>query len=775
MVSPRLVGRAAELDRLAAVLTAPPAVAVVEGEAGVGKSRLVEELVRLPGLADRRFARGWCRPIREPFPLAPFIDAVRGLGAAIPPGRLSPVAGALRPLLPELADVLPPTPEPLDDRAAQRHRVFRGMVEVLASVGPLVLVLEDLHWADGHTVDLVAYLLGDPPPTLSLVVTLRTEDASAEVRALMSRAPARVGLTRILLTPLDAAGTASLAAAILDTAAVPAELSDLLYRRTSGLPFAVEELLALLRERGLLVRENGYRLNGSPAELDVPAGVRDPVLGRLAGLSDDGRAVVRAAAVLQAPVEVPLLAATSRLPPGRLSQALEEALRSGLLVPHDRGVGFRHLLATHAVYGDTPEPLRRILHERAADALATAEPVPLGQLAHHLRRAGRLAEWVDVAERGADRAVEVGHHQEAARLLEEVLRDAPLDPARRGRIAAKLGRAAMATAPVRQHVTDLLAQALEHDLPRRLRGEVRYWLGLLYGETGVDPHPARRLLAQAVADLDGDPEMTATATAAVALRAVAEAPPEDPRPWLHRALTSVDRVTGTTSRVYLLGKIAATMLVIGDPAWVSQVDRMQALTGGRPQGRLEVHAYYLVGTSAALAGHHDRAHWLLAQGLAGVSGCGDLRQELLLRSVTAVTAYLRGAWEGLSESLERLAGEVSNFPPARIDVELVGSGLALAEGDLPRAEALLSLAATRADRVSDFLFLPFGATLAIAWRWPGATPVPPWCTPTSCWPRSTTGRCGRRSRGRFRCSRRRWSPRAAPAPRRTWSAAGATS
>src|SRR5690606_140948 len=127
------------------------------------------------------------------------------------------------------------------------------------------------------------------------------------------------------------------------------------------------------------------------------------------GLSDDGRAVVRVAAVLQTPVEVPLLAATSLLPADRLSQGLEEALRSGLLVPHGGGVGFRHLLATHAVYGDMPEPLRRILHERAADALAAAEPVPLGQLAHHLRRAGRLAEWVDVAEREADRAVEVGH------------------------------------------------------------------------------------------------------------------------------------------------------------------------------------------------------------------------------------------------------------------------------------------------------------------------------------------------------------------------------
>src|SRR5690606_11086668 len=212
-----------------------------------------------------------------------------------------------------------------------------------------------------------------------------------------------------------------------------------------------------------------------------------------------------------------------------------------------------------------PEPLRRILHERAADALAAAEPAPLGQLAHHLRHAGRLAAWVDVAERAADRAVEVGHDQEAARLLEEVLRDAPLDPPRRGRIAAKLGRAAMATVPARQQVTDLLAQALEQDLPRRLRGEVRFWLALLQGQTGADPRGARPLLARDVADLDGDPALTASATATMALRAMAALPPEDPRPWLQRTLALVDEVTGTASQVDLLGKIAATMLVIGDP------------------------------------------------------------------------------------------------------------------------------------------------------------------------------------------------------------------
>src|SRR5690606_39768102 len=110
---------------------------------------------------------GSCRRVRDPFPLGPVIEAVGQLREPLTGATLSPVAGALRPLLPELADLLPPTPEPVGDRRAERHRVFRALVETLRTAGPTVLVLEDLHWADDHTPDFLAYLLADPPPELS--------------------------------------------------------------------------------------------------------------------------------------------------------------------------------------------------------------------------------------------------------------------------------------------------------------------------------------------------------------------------------------------------------------------------------------------------------------------------------------------------------------------------------------------------------------------------------------------------------------------------------
>jgi len=154
LVSPILVGRGEHLDRLAPVVSSPPAVAVVEGKAGVGKTRLVGELLARPELAGARALTGRSRQIQEPFPLGAVIEAVRALGPELDGLALGPVAGALRPLLPEVADWLPPPLEPLDDRPAERYRVFRGMSElltVLATSRPVVLVLEDLHWADAQT------------------------------------------------------------------------------------------------------------------------------------------------------------------------------------------------------------------------------------------------------------------------------------------------------------------------------------------------------------------------------------------------------------------------------------------------------------------------------------------------------------------------------------------------------------------------------------------------------------------------------------------------
>src|SRR5690606_6014707 len=162
-------------------------------------------------------------------------------------------------------------PPPLDDGPGERPRAFRALVELLAALGPAVMVLEDLHWADRQTVDFLGYLFGALPPRLSVVLTFRGEEAPAAVRTVTARPPKSVRVATVDLDLFDMERTRRLAAAILGTDRVPTPFAAELHRRSSGLPFAVEELLALLVGGGDRPPD---LTTGALARLQVPSGVR---------------------------------------------------------------------------------------------------------------------------------------------------------------------------------------------------------------------------------------------------------------------------------------------------------------------------------------------------------------------------------------------------------------------------------------------------------------------------------------------------------------------
>jgi len=155
---PAFVGREPELAALRQVLASPPAVILIEGEAGIGKSRLVRELLADPAGTKFPSLTLTCPPFRQPHTLGPVADALRQRVYDVAALRLSPLAGALRPLFPEWADELPPPPEPAEDPAAARHRVFRALTELLDRAGLRLLVVEDVHLADEATGEFVLYL-----------------------------------------------------------------------------------------------------------------------------------------------------------------------------------------------------------------------------------------------------------------------------------------------------------------------------------------------------------------------------------------------------------------------------------------------------------------------------------------------------------------------------------------------------------------------------------------------------------------------------------------
>ncbi|GAA2665845.1 LuxR family transcriptional regulator [Streptomyces aculeolatus] len=708
-----LVGRDDELRRLVRAVGRAPGVVVVEGEAGIGKTRLVGEMAGHGELAGVRVLVGGCRQIREPFPLGPVLDAVRRVGDVAAGRRLSAVTGALRPLLPELAERLPEAPAPLHDHAAERHRVFRGLVSLLAEVGRAVLVIEDAHWADEQTVDFLGYLLDDPPPALTVVLTYRGEETGAALRQVTARPRIGVGHTHLALRPLDAAQTRLLASAILRTDAhVSEEFAVHLCERASGIPFAIQELLALLRERGSLVLRGGSWSRRAIDDLDIPVGVRNSVLGRVLRLSAAGQAVVGAAAVLVEPVPVEVLAATSQVPAADTLEGLTEGLAAGLLQEQDGTVGFRHALAAQAVYESILLPRRQDLHRRAAAAVRSRTPVPLGQVAHHLRQARRYDAWVDAAEAAAEQAAALADDTEAARLLEDVLRTAPLAPARRGELTVKLGRTAI-EARRYADVLDLFEQALAAEQPRAVRGQLRFFTVLLHEQAGSEASVMRGAAAAALEDLDEHPVLAAWAMIMLGLPYGAEATAAEHVAWTDRALALVPRIGERAWAAFALGKITMIRVMQGDPRWAALTDRVLELTGGIPEHPREVNAYVSIADGACQAGQFGTVQRLLG---AAAESRGGHRLRLLDDLVRLVLDYDLGHWAGLDERAADLHTRLRDRPKGGLTAECVAAGLALARGELDGIGARLAAAREEAleSAAVDVLLLPVAASLRLA-------------------------------------------------------------
>lgn len=370
-------GRLLEREREFAVLAdafapvargGPGRFVLVVGEAGIGKTALVRWFCE-EGIGPARLLWGACDALFTPRPLGPLLDLARATG-----GQLRPlIASGTRPQ--EVADWL--------------LREFELQP-------PTVLVLEDVHWADEATLDMLGVLarrVGSVP--VLLVASYRDEelDRSHPLRLVLGELAAAPGLVRIVLAPLSRDAVAALASAYeLDV--------DELYRMTGGNPFFVTEAIA--------------------AGLDgVPATVRDAVLGRAFRLSASARAVLEAVSIVPSRCELWLLDALA----GAHAASLEACLESGMLVAEGHAVGFRHELARMAVERALPPHRRRELHRTAVQALVDppAGMPDLARLAHHAAAAGDAQAVLRFAPAAAERAASLGAHREAAALYAQAL------------------------------------------------------------------------------------------------------------------------------------------------------------------------------------------------------------------------------------------------------------------------------------------------------------------------------------------------------------------
>lgn len=689
---PRFVGRERELARVTRALAEPSALILVEGEAGMGKSRLVREALR----ASRHHAApgrdpliAVCPPFREPLTLGPIVDAARQRRPDVAGLGLSPLAGSLRPLLPEWVSTLPPAPEPLDDPGAVRHRLIRALAELLERLGVTVLVVEDVHWADEATMDFLLFLASQRPQRISLLLTYRSEEVPADsvLRRLSARAPAGAGHARVILGGLGLPQVAQLVSSMLDDGRVSPAFAALLHGRTEGVPLALEESVRLLSDRSDLVWHDGEWVRRSLDEIDVPPSIRDAVTERAARLGRCAQAVLLAAAVLVDPEDETVLTAVSGLPAAEADPALDEAIRSGLIAEDDSGrIAFRHVLAARAVYDRAERADRRAAHGRAAAALEAARPLPVARLAYHCREARDTARWCRYAEQAADLALASGDHATAAGLLRELLTAGGLGGAEVARVTRKMPMLAVTGYQGSGDVISTLRTVLEDaGLEQHTRALICSQLGRMLMHVGEYAAGIEELERSIPGLLAHDPGEAAWAMTLLGRPIGLLRPASEHLVWLERAAQVPDSALDPGARKVLLIDRMTALLELGEESGWELAAAFEA-GESTPQDALHLARFSLnVGSAAMHWGRYREARLRLtaAADIARRHRYQRVR-DLAVASLVHLD-WFAGAWNGLAQRTRRWA-QLDAEPLIQLDTRLVGGLLGTAEGLGTQAE-----------------------------------------------------------------------------------------
>jgi ATP/maltotriose-dependent transcriptional regulator MalT len=571
---------------------------LIGGEAGVGKTTLLRAFCDAQPDAVR-ILWGACEPLRTQRPFGPLVDVARALG-----GELEElVAGDARP-----------------------YEVAVALVSELRRRRPTVLVLEDVHWADEATLDILTVLAARIGPARSLVIaTYRDDelDRAAQLRFVLGELVRGPG--RIQLAPLSRAAVAQLAAPnAIDAAA--------LHQLTGGNPFYVTEAIAAAGER-------------------IPATVRDAVLSRAHRLSPPARRLLDAVATVPGQVDLPLLEALA----GDVLDSLEECLAAGMLRAAGPAVSFRHELARLAVAEAIPPDRAVALHRAAMTALAArgaaADPA---SLAHHADAAGDAEAVLRWAPLAAERAAASGAHHEAALQLARALQFAGgLPPKRRAELFARRAVECYVTSQLDEAVeAQEQALACHRELgDRRAEGDALRALSrlLFFAGRPEEGEPAAQAAVELLEALAPGREL-AMAYANLSQRRMVVARNDEAVAWGTRALELAESLGDTEVIVYALTNIGAAQAQSGTDEGFATLERALALA--RDHG-LEDHAgrAYLQLSLMPLA---SRRFALSERHLtAGLEYCAERGLEtwrLYLLACRARLALMTGDWNAAAES-----------------------------------------------------------------------------------------------------------------------------
>jgi DNA-binding NarL/FixJ family response regulator/tetratricopeptide (TPR) repeat protein len=473
------------------------------GEPGIGKSRLLAELASRADERELLVLEGRAAEFEDDLPFGAFVDALDDYLAALGRralARLDPAALAhLETVFPALAGPGDRVAPPVLEERFRSHRAVRWLLGWLAVERPMVLVLDDVHWVDPASAELLGYLLSHSPPgPVLLALGYRPTQLSERVRAALERGEADGRLQPVRLTPLSRAD-----AALVVGSALPDRRLDDLIAESGGNPFYLLELAR--------AADRGETLDG-PARpaAEIPGKVIAAIDREIAALPDSARSLARGAAVVGDPYDLELAATTADTVTAHALPALDGLLASGLMRTTDvpRRFAFRHPIVRRAVYESAPAGWRIAAHRRLAAALRERGASAV-ELAHHLEAAASQGEQdaIDVLT-AAGHVLARQAPAIAARRFEAALRLLPPGEAaaeQRLELLAALARSLDATgrrSASRHALLEALSLLSPDAVGQRVRLEascagVEQWLGL-HGEarrrlqTALDSLPDRR-------------------------------------------------------------------------------------------------------------------------------------------------------------------------------------------------------------------------------------------------------------------------------------------
>lgn len=611
-------------------------VVFVGGEAGVGKTALLRRFATSRPKAVR-LLWGACEPLRTPRPLGPFLDIADSAG-----GELAELVGA----------------------AARPHEVTAALLAELRGPAPALLVLEDVHWADEATLDVITLLAARIGSVPALVLASYRDDElerADQLRFVLGEVVRRPG--RLKLEPLSVAGVAQLAEPLnIDGAQ--------LYRSTGGNPFFVTEVLAAGGE-------------------EIPETVRDAVLARAARLSAPARRVLEAVAIVPGQAELWLLEALA----GDLADRVDECLASGMLSAGRTHIAFRHELARLAIE-NAIAPTRRVALNRAAiDVLATHGDEPdFARLTHHAEAAGDAEGVLQWAPRAAEQASESGAHREAAAQYARALRfvdAAPLEL--RAQLLQGRAEECRLSALFEEAIE---AQQLALECHRRLgdqrrEGDSLRCLSRLLFFTGrtYEGEPVGLEAVELLEQLPVGHEL-AMAYCNLSQRRMVVEDFEQTITWGARALELADRLGDSEALVYALSNIAAAELDAGQPDARSKLEHALELANRHGLDDYAGRASTLLVIFGVRHRNFELADIYLESGLPYCIERGLDTWSGYLIALRARIELDRGRWDQAGESAALVLRDPSSPPVARVWALPTLGRLRTRRGDAQASEPL---------------------------------------------------------------------------------------